>query len=439
LGELTAHLPAELVDEALAATLTRERRIRALPSRVIVYFVLALVLFPELGYKTVLGKLCLGAGVLASVTASALSQARRRIGVGPLRWIFELLRGAAPTITGEGSWFGALRICALDGTILTLPDTGQILGKYTKQAGYHGGTGYPQARVVALIACGTRSIIDAVFGPTSIGETTQTPALLPSMGPGMIILADRNFAAAALLHQISDTGAHYLVRVKNARHLPVHRALKDGSYLSVLAGRKIRVITAAITLHTADGEHTETYRLVTNLTDPHQGTATALLRLYHERWEIETAFREIKSTMLGGRVLRSRTVALVEQEIYAVLIAEQLLRTAMSEATNAVPGLDPDRASFTIALTTARDTVILGPAPRACPGQGWYALAGRIGEHLLANLLPPRRLRTGPRTVKRAISKYQARATKPHGPTQPARLTIQVIHPKAGLTTEPAA
>ena len=161
--------------------------------------------------------------------------------------------------------------------------------------------------------------------------------------------------------------------------------------------------------------------------------------LYHERWEIETAFREIKSTMFRGRVLRSRTLELVEQEIYALLIAEQLLRTVMSEATNAVPGLDPDRASFTIALTTARDTIILGPEPRPRPGPGWHALAGRIGEHLLANLLPPRRLRTGPRTVKRAISKYQARATKPHGPTQPARLTIQVIHPNTGLTTEPTA
>ena len=439
LGELSGHLPVELVDAALEATGKRERRTRALPSRVIVYFVLALALFPELGYKSVFSKLCLGTGVLGTVTASALAQARRRIGSAPLRWIFELLRGPAPTITGEGSWFGAWRICALDGTILSLPDTEPILTKYTKQAGYHGGTGYPQARVVALIACGTRSIIDAVFGPTSVGETTYTPALLPSMGAGMIILADRNFAAAALLHRISDTGAHYLVRVKNARHLPIHQILADGSYLSVLAGHRIRVITATITLDTTNGQRTDTYRLVTTVTDPTQGTAGELMGLYHERWEIETAFREIKSTMFRGRVLRSRTLELVEQEIYALLIAEQLLRTVMSEATNAVPGLDPDRASFTIALTTARDTIILGPEPRPRPGPGWHALAGRIGEHLLANLLPPRRLRTGPRTVKRAISKYQARATKPHGPTQPARLTIQVIHPNTGLTTEPTA
>lgn len=136
---------------------------------------------------------------------------------------------------------------------------------------------------MALIACGTRSIVDVVFGPTSEGETTQTPALLPTMGPGMTVLADRNFAAAALLHQISDTGAHYLVRVKNARDLPVHQVFQDGSYLSMLARRKIRVITATITLHTAEEERTEIYRLVTNLTNPAQGTAKALMRLYHEQ------------------------------------------------------------------------------------------------------------------------------------------------------------
>lgn len=437
LGELTAHLPADLVDAALDSTCTRERRTRLLPSRVMVYFVVALALFPELGYKTVFTKLCVGTWGLAGITASALAQARRRIGTAPLRWLFEILRGPAPTVTGPGSWFGTWRICALDGTILTLPDTAHILAKYTKQAGYHGGTGYPQARMVALIACGTRSIVDAVFGPTSTGETTYTNGLLPSMGPGMIILADRNFAAAALLKRIAATGARYLVRVKNKRHLPVHQVLADGSYLSELAGCRIRVITAAITLETAGGQRTETYRLVTTVTDPARGTATELMRLYHERWEIETAFREIKSTMLGGRVLRSRTVQLVEQEIYALLIAEQLLRTTMSEATNAVPDLDPDRASFTIALTTARDMLIIGPTASTRIGRGWQGLAGRIGEHVLANLLPPRRVRTGPRTVKRAISKYQARTTKPHGPTQPARLSIHIIGAGPGLTAEP--
>lgn len=444
LGELTDQLPADLVDQALDATGKRERRTRLLPSRVVVYFVLALVLFPELGYRAVFGKLCLGAGVLATITGSALTQARRRIGVQPLRWIFDLVRGPAPCTTRQGSWFGPLRVCAIDGTILTLPDSAQIKTKYGKQAGNHGGTGYPQARMVALIACGTRTIMDAVFGPTSIGETTYTPSLLPAMGPGMIVLADRNFASAGLLHRIRGAGADFLVRVKNKRNLPVHRRLADGSYLSALAGVPVRVIGAKITLHTDAGDHTGTYRLVTSLTDPAQGTAKQLMGLYHERWEIETTFREIKSTLQQGRVLRSRTVQLVEQEIYALLIVEQLLRTVMSEATNAVPGLDPDRASFTIALTTAKDLVILGPTAgaRRPKRSGWRALAGIIGAHVLDRLLPERRMRTGSRTVKRAISKYQARASKPHGPTYRARLSVEIVEimdTGTGLTPVTAA
>ncbi|WP_396277637.1 IS4 family transposase [Glutamicibacter creatinolyticus] len=412
---------------ALQATGTHQVRVRQLPSRVIVYFVLALALFPDLGYQLVYAKLGRAAGALATISASALSQARRRIGVQPLQWIFQLLRGPAATIHRPSSWFGPYRVCALDGTILTLPDTPAILGKYTRQAGHHGGTSYPQARVLALIACGTRSILDAVFGPTSSGETTYTRELLTSMGPGMIILADRNFAAAALLKQIAATGAHYLVRVKNGRHLPVHQRLPDRSYLSMLAGTPVRVITARISLHTTTGQTSEDYTLITTVLDPKHGTSHELIRLYHERWEVESTFKELKSTLLTGKVLRSRTIALVEQEIYALLIIEQLLRTAMSEATNADPAIDPDRASFKIALSTARDMILFGPATERPPGvSGWARLAGTIGQHVLADLMPQRRLRTGPRTVKRAISKYQARSSKPHGPTLPAQLNIQI-------------
>lgn len=232
--------------------------------------------------------------------------------------------------------------------------------------------------MVALIGCGTRSLLDAVFGSTRTGETTYTQDLLRSMGPSMIILGDRNFAAATLLHKIHATGAHYLVRVKNGRRLPVHRALADGSYLSELGGSVVRVITATITLSTDQGHHTDRYTLVTSLLDTNEGSARQHTDLYHERWEIETLFKELKSTLLTGRVLRSHTLDLVEQEIYALLLTEQLLRIVMSEATNTDPFLDPDRASFSIALTTARDTIILGPDP------GYRAGQGRDGQGSLA-------------------------------------------------------
>ena len=110
----------------------------------------------------------------------------------------------------------------------------------------------------------------------------------------------------------------------------------------------------------------------------------------------------------------------------------------MADATSTVPGTDPDRASFSIALDTARDQVILAAGIIAGPATD---LAGRIGERVLARLMPSRRLRTGPRVVKRAISKYNARG-KPDRTTRKATIAITICAaPSTGdsapLTTRP--
>ncbi|WP_404795472.1 transposase domain-containing protein [Streptomyces tendae] len=201
LGELIQLVPFEMVDEALSATRAVQARLRDLPSRVMVYLILAACLFPETGYPGVWRKLtgALAGVPVAAQTASALAQARRRIGAKPLRWLFDLLRGPTATRNGPGIRWHGLLVVALDGTTLTVPDTPAVLTRFTKQAGNHGGTGYPQVRMLALVACGTRTLIDAVFGPTTAGETTYAPRLLPSLRPGMILLADRNFGAQNLV------------------------------------------------------------------------------------------------------------------------------------------------------------------------------------------------------------------------------------------------
>ena len=104
---------------------------------------------------------------------------------------------------------------------------------------------------MTLLACGTRTVIDAVFGPTTLGETTSTPRLLASRRAAMILLADRNFGAAALLAQIAATGADLLVRLKNGRMMPVLARYPDGSYLSMLGGLKVGVIECEITIATS--------------------------------------------------------------------------------------------------------------------------------------------------------------------------------------------
>jgi hypothetical protein len=222
LGELTQHLPFEMVDAALTSTKTTQTRLRDLPSRVVVYLLLAGCLFPELGYAGVWRKLTAALDGIAHPhpTAGGLAAARRRVGIAPLRWLFDLLRGPAATGQGPGTWWRGLVVCAIDGTTLTVPDNPRMLSRFTTQRGNHGGTGYPQIRLVVLLACGTRTLIDAVFGPTTSGETTYTPHLLRSLRTGMILLADRNFGAKDLLARIAATGAHVLVRLKTAATSP---------------------------------------------------------------------------------------------------------------------------------------------------------------------------------------------------------------------------
>src|SRR5215213_1450326 len=291
LGELTQHIPFEMVDAALAATGTTQARLRDLPSRVVVYLLLAGCLFGEVGYSGVWRKLTAAlVGIpTAAPTASALAQARRRVGPTPLRWLFDLLRGPAATARQQtGTWWRGLLVCAIDGTTLTVPDTAAVLRRLTKQRGNHGGTGYPQVRLVALLACGTRTVIDAVFGPTTTGETTYTTRLLSSLRPGMILLADRNFAAKDLLSAVAATGAQLLVRIKNGRRMPVLARYRDGSYLSMLGQLPVRMVDCQITISTTTGRHTGLYRLATTLLDPHRYPAAEVIRVYHQRWEIET-------------------------------------------------------------------------------------------------------------------------------------------------------
>lgn len=146
-------------------------------------------------------------------------------------------------------------------------DTPANLGVYQRGGGYQGGTGYPLARVLALVACGTRTIIDATFGTDRIGETTYAHHLVGALHPGMIMLADRNFAARDLLGAVADTGADLLVRVKIGRNLPACRRLPDRSYISRIGELEVRVSTATITVVTDTGRRSEAYRLVTTVRD----------------------------------------------------------------------------------------------------------------------------------------------------------------------------
>jgi hypothetical protein len=425
IGELTRIVPFEMVDEVLEQTGAVQRRVRLVPARVTVYLLLAAALFNGLGYQQVFDRLCAGLASLAPVrpSGSALRQARQRLGPAPMKALFDLVSGPAATTAAAGRWRG-LRVVAVDGTLLPVPDCPANLAVFTRQRLGNGISGYPQLRLAALVACGTRSVIGAVFGPATTGELEYARRLAVDLRAGMLLLGDRNFASAALLNQLAATGADLLVRCKTNRKLPPLVRCRDGSTLTRIGPLTVRVIEAEISIRTAQGTRTGHYRLLTTLTDPDTHPAGELVRLYHERWEIETAYAELKSTMLGGRVLRARTPDGIEQEVWSLLTAYQALRTAMTDATDSIPGTDPDRAGFFTALATARDQLVL--AAGIITGTD-IDLVGTIGRHVLAHLLPTRRVRTKDRIVKRAISKYNARGPAIDRTTYKATISINML------------
>ncbi len=211
LGELTQIVPFEMVDAVLAESDGVARRVRKVPARVVVYLLLAAALFAEVGYLGVWRKLTAGLGgaAVAKVTGGGLWQARTSLGAGPLRALFHLLAGPASTAITRGARWRGLLVCAIDGTCLDVPDSPLHRARLGKNCNQYATAGYPQVRLVALVACGTRAIIDAVFGTAAVGEPAHSLSLLGSLREGMIVLLDRGLSGNELLKAIAGTGADF--------------------------------------------------------------------------------------------------------------------------------------------------------------------------------------------------------------------------------------
>ncbi|GAA4024984.1 IS4 family transposase [Streptomyces plumbiresistens] len=437
LGELTQVIPLDLVDAVLDETRCVQRRLRDLPSRVGVYFLLAMCLFPEVGYRLVWHKLTgalTGVGIeVAEPTAKALRDLRRRLGAEPMKRVFETLAGPLAQPVTPGVRFGPFRMVSFDGcTSIKLPDTERNVEWFGP--GSRGG--YPMLELMTLVETGTRALIGAVFGTPSDGETSYARRLLHHLGPGMLVLWDKGFDANAFLAAVHDTGACFLGRLRANRRTPVLSRLTDGSYLSVIGTVPVRVVEAQITVAYDDCSFTNSYRLVTTLTDARRYPAPALVALYHQRWEHESAYFALRHTITDGRVLRSGDPVGVEQEMWALLALYQALRTVMVEAAESRLGTDPDRCGFTIAIQTARDLVVQA-ADVIKPGALGNRTTGVIGNLVLAGLLPHRRPRISTRKVRSPASRYAERQDdgRPDTSRLVTGLDVTILEPDPDLPT----
>jgi hypothetical protein len=409
LGELTRVVPFELADAVLEEEGGLEKRVRLLPSRCGLYFLLAMCLFPELPYLGVWGRLTAGLRALRlqAPSGKALRDLRRRIGAAPVKRLFEVLAGPLGQPRTPGVMYGGYRTVSFDGCrSVKVPDTAANRAWLGKRNSARGEAGYPALLLMTLAETGTRALIGAVFGSQRDGEAVWARKLLPLLDATMLLLADRGFDDGPFLAAVAARQAQFLVRLSSIRKPRPLRHLPDGSYLTVISGVKVRIITARVTVTCHDGtSYGDAYRLVTTLLDHRAHPAQALVALYHERWEHEIAYLALRHTLLKGRVLRSGDPAGVEQEMWALLAVYQALRTAVTDAVQSVPGLDPDRASWTAAVETARE---LTAAAWNVTDPDGTDLPGDIGRAVLASLHGPRRPRVCARKVKAPFGRWIA-------------------------------
>jgi hypothetical protein len=382
-------IPATVVNDVLDAHGRNTQRLRSFPAVVGVYYTVALSLYPEAGYEEVIAAIAQGLAWAARVreplriSKVSISNARAKIGWAPLH---ELVRRCcvpmAQPASHPQSFYKELRLVAIDGSNFELPDTADNVAAFGRPGSRTGVAGYPQAQCAVLMECGTHAIIGANLGPYRASEWEVCQPLLEYLKPGMLCLADRGFSGFEYWADASATGAQLLWPCPANRILPPLTELSDGSYLSSItpsgvskAQAQARSITVRVIEYALPGlpDGQPRYRLLTTLLDPQQAPALELAALYHQRWQVEEVFDELKTHLLKSRrVLRSKTAELVRQEFYGWVLAHYAVRWLLHEGAtrHRIPHPELSFASY-VQTAATRTGPIRGFSPqrgRRCAG-----------------------------------------------------------------------
>ena len=361
LGSMSEAFPLRDVEQILAETNRCSQRKRKLPAYLMTYYVIALGLLTSVGTREVLRRLLdrhrserRWSGELAS--EAAITKARQRLGVEPLRRLFDEYVRPIATRVIKSAWYRTWRVVTLDATTLAILDTEENEKRFGRPAASRGSSAWPRLRLAALLENGTRVLFAAAFDAYRVGEAVLARRLVERLEPGMLCLADRGFYGFTLWTAAAARGADLLWRVQKSVTLPKGEQLSDGSYLSLIYAnrghhkrgtpRVVRVISFTVTLK----GKSEAYRVITTILDPRKAPALELARLYASRWTIETTFRELKVQQRDRHLLlRSKLPDLVEQDVYGLLLAHFGVRRLMCESATE-QGLEPSELSFSHAL-----------------------------------------------------------------------------------------
>ncbi len=412
----------EWIEEALEATGTATLRRRRLPAERVVWLVLGMALYRKRPIDEIVAKLDLALPGRRGRTPapSAVAQARGRLGDEPMRWLFERCSEKwAHESARRFAWRG-LAVYGIDGTTARVPDSPENREHFGGPVGPRGDSAYPVVRFATLMTLRTHLLAAARFGPFARSETIYARSFWPQVPDESLVVADCNFFDAKLLIPLSSHGVsrHWLLRAKGNFRWRVLRRLGPGDDLV-----EMNVSTNAKVVNPSLPDRWEMrairyerrgFRpkiLLTSLTDSDRYPAAEVVALYHERWEMELGYDEVKTEMLERQeAIRSRTPTGVSQELWGIALAYNLVRLEMVRIAEEA-NVCPTQISFVMALRLIRDEWL------------WCAVAkaGAIPRHLrdlraevLRFVLPPRRPhRCYPRVVKNQVSLYDAKPRSP--------------------------
>jgi hypothetical protein len=420
------HIDPVWIEEAVVATGFASIRRRRLPADQVIWLVLGMALMRNESIQRVAALLNLAmpaGGIGKGVAPSALTQARQRLGDEPMEYLFEKTAAAWATRSARAHPWHGFALYALDGTTLRIPDSRENWGQFGGQLGNgkRAGSAYPTVRAVALMAVRSHLLSAVRFGPYSTGEVTLAAALWQELPDDSLLIADRGFGTIRDLHAITNSGTnrHWLVRAKTQLKWDVvERFGKNDELVELKVSRNMRsrvpelpgVVRMRAIRYQRKGFKPAI--LLTSLLNPTTHPAPEIVELYHERWEIELGYDEIKTHLLAREeAIRSRTPDGVGQELWGILLAYNLVRVEMERAAKEA-NVEPRRISFVNSLAMIRNAWIVWSTPPMAPG--------RIPEHILdlrrqlsLLLLPERRTeRRYPRVVKIKMSNYDKKWVK---------------------------
>lgn len=421
LDRLARHVPEEWLEEALEATGVATVRRRRMPADRIVWLVVGMALFRNLPIEDVLKRLqiALPAKSGKAPARSGVAQARKRVGAEPVRHLFERTGEHWARHSADRYRWRGLSLWAVDGTSLRVPDSAENRAHFGGRANQRSDSGYPIARMVTLMAVRSHLIAAARIAPYSTSELALAKSLWQEIPDDSLAIVDRGFLYAEVLVPLAARGnRQWLTRARKNTSYKVIRKFGPGDELV-----EMKVTWRA---HQNEPDLPKTwlarairykrrgYRpqiLLTSLLDPTACPRDEIVSLYHDRWEIELGYDEVKTHMLERQeTLRSQRVAGVEQEIWGLLLAYNLVRFELERAA-ALAGVPPVRMSFIAGLRFVRHTLDL--ATSVSPGN-LPRFLDHEREDLATFVLPPRRTdRLYPRAVKIKMSHYARKRGRP--------------------------